>query len=138
MTGALAVCLLIGSLATTGRLAEAASAVRQWFANIIAVNNEPPTNPSTPAETPVASAQKKSPSAPAVPAADEPATPAEPTPSAPITEVREPVKVAPKTENPGVTPDCVTPVAKPATDVSGFAHGYIVQTNKLSLKPPAK
>jgi 5'-nucleotidase len=48
------------------------------------------------------------------------------------------VKVAPKTENPGVTPDCVTPVAKPATDVSGFAHGYIVQTNKLSLKPPAK
>jgi 5'-nucleotidase len=48
------------------------------------------------------------------------------------------VKVAPKTENLGVTPDCVTPAAKPKTDVTGFAHGYIVQTNNLSLKPPAK
>jgi len=48
------------------------------------------------------------------------------------------VKVAPKTESASVTPACVTPVAKPTTDVSGFAHGYIVQTNNLSLKPPAK
>ena len=30
------------------------------------------------------------------------------------------------------------PSPKPTTDVSGFVHGYIVQTNNLSLKPPAK
>jgi 5'/3'-nucleotidase len=47
------------------------------------------------------------------------------------------VKVAPKSENPGAPVDCVTPWPKPTTDVSGFVHGYIVQTNNLPLKPAA-
>jgi 5'-nucleotidase len=48
------------------------------------------------------------------------------------------VKIAIKS-GPGYVPtDCVTASPKPTTDVGGFPHGYIVQTNNVSLKPPAK
>jgi 5'-nucleotidase len=49
------------------------------------------------------------------------------------------VKIAIKSGPGYTTPvDCVTASPKPTTDVGGFPQGYIVQTNNVSLKPPAK
>jgi 5'-nucleotidase len=47
------------------------------------------------------------------------------------------VKVAGKSENPGATVNCLGTAPKPTTDVGGFVHGYIVETDNLPLKPAA-
>ena len=47
------------------------------------------------------------------------------------------VPLAPKS-SPGITAvNCEGSAPKPANDVDGFAHGYIVQTNDVPLKPAA-
>jgi len=45
------------------------------------------------------------------------------------------VKVDPSGSHAGDPVDCVTAFPKPTTDVTGFLHGYMVQTNNLALKP---
>jgi 5'-nucleotidase len=47
------------------------------------------------------------------------------------------VKVAAKNENPLATVNCLGTAPIPKTDVSGFVHGYIVETDNLPLKPAA-
>ena len=45
------------------------------------------------------------------------------------------VPVAGTDENPFAEVDCVGAAPEPTTDVNGFVHGYIVETDNLSLQP---
>jgi 5'-nucleotidase len=47
------------------------------------------------------------------------------------------VPVAGNEENPLAEVACAGPAPKPTTDVNGFVHPYIVETDNLSLQPPA-
>jgi 5'-nucleotidase len=60
-------------------------------------------------------------------------------PSCPNNEARPlvVVPVAGEDENPLAEVDCDAPAKSPATDVSGFLTGYIVQTDNVPLRPAA-
>jgi 5'/3'-nucleotidase len=45
------------------------------------------------------------------------------------------VKLAATSDNAFDPVDCVTAAPKPTSDVDGFVHGYVVQTNNVPLKP---